>query len=1734
MPSKGNMPVPPKWSGQDKRFGETIKSNLDVLCGYSGDPLDRALTARDLLDSGIAKLAVGSVTFSGGSSGLAPATGLPVYDAPPAPTSLAASGAFQNIILSWNLERYQGHSYVEVYRHTSDVIADAILTAQVSGSVAGVFSDFVGAGADFYYWVRAVNDNGVVGPFNSSTGTRGQTAPDVDFLLDALEGEITESELATDLQGEIDKISGGINVAGSIAAQVASEATARGLAISAETTARGLAISAEATARGSAISAEATARSSAISAAVSGEASARASAITASADAIQSQINDITGVPPWNSSASYSISDTVHHDGKLFAAAAANSDSEPTFGGSPVASTNTDWTLTGDYVSLASVSQANSASITAINNISTDSSSAAAVAIKGLQTSKEDTGVAASAVSALATTVADTYATSSEVTSLETAVFNDMTGVAAWSSSASYSVGDKVISGKKLYRATDSSTDVVPPNSSYWAVDTLSSASAVSELSTTLTDDYQTASATNLLLAGKETSGAAAQALSDAKAYADDNFATSSDLTAVETAVFNDMTGVADWNGSTTYAAGDKVISGKKLYRATDTSTDVEPPNGSYWVVDTLSSASAVSELSTTLTDDYQTASATNLLLAGKETSGAAATALSDAKAYADDNFATSSDLTAVETAVFNDMTGVADWNGSTTYAVGDKVISGKKLYRAIDASTDVEPPSSSYWAVDTLSSASAVSDLSTTLTDDYLTATATNLLLANKETAGAAATALSSANAYADANFATSSELTNLESATFGNLTGLSAYNENTSYSAGDRVTHGDGAAKKIYIAIQASNSSNKQAPTVTAFWDEDTIASQAVTNAALNGKETSGAAAQALQDARTYTDTNAASASEFSALNTALFEDVAGVNAWVNTTFYDIGDRIYHNRKIYRSIKDTEDILTSLPTWNSSTTYAVDSVIKYTNSGVTLPYKSLISNSNSTPHNNISGDNPKWAIATVEPTPSTNGYWALDPVAAASALTALDAKVTDDYALSSDVTTLESALFNDLTGVADWSSSTAYAVGDRAIYGQRLYRAIAQSSNVTPPSNASKWVVDTVTTSSALSALETEVGLNYALASNLTTLESSLYSDLIGVSAWVGTSTGVTATNYSAGDFVTHDGKLWKALAASTNVEPSTTSNKWEQDTLTTADQVESAYAKSSDITVLQSNVFNSMTGVDDWNSSTSYAVSDRVVYTQSNGVKKLYRALIANSNTTPHNNISGENPKWALDTIASALVVSALDTKITDDYSTTQTLNGQFSAKEDAGTAAALLTDYRTSVNQDSATTTAVDAAYSAIFSEMTGLPDWDASSNYAVGDRVVHRASSTANRKVYKALLANSNSAPHLNFTGSSPKWELDTLAFAGALTTLDAVINADNTGLVDRTTAVELRIDDVGDVTMEQQFTAQANAIGDLESQYTVKIDANGAVAGFGLASTTTSLGTNESEFYVNADRFAIMRGGSDTTAAVSPFVVQATATTLNGETVPAGVYMTDAFIRNGSIVNAQIANAAIDDAKISDLTVNKITGSFADLESVLTGTLDADNITTNTLNVAGVAIQDSIGRIAGTAGNDVSMGSYSEVSESNFVNASPHHIAAAYHSNGPIQAGSVMGGSPLFSFNFTTFNFTNTRDFVITVMLDPVGSFSSASSTGFAFAVRATTSATAYTSTSASDYITTRGTSRGGTGSSDAYILSDIVTLAANTQYYIWVFGISDDVSISGTGARGIRDGQISVMGLNR
>jgi len=57
------------------------------------------------------------------------------------------------------------------------------------------------------------------------------------------------------------------------------------------------------------------------------------------------------------------------------------------------------------------------------------------------------------------------------------------------------------------------------------------------------------------------------------------------------------------------------------------------------------------------------------------------------------------------------------------------------------------------------------------------------------------------------------------------------------------------------------------------------------------------------------------------------------------------------------------------------------------------------------------------------------------------------------------------------------------------------------------------------------------------------------------------------------------------------------------------------------------------------------------------------------------------------------------------------------------------------------------------------------------------------------------------------------------------------------------------------------------------------------------------------------------------TGSGSPYFTLSTPQVIDGVEVPAGVYMYDAFIYNGSITNAKIGDAAIDTAKIADASI---------------------------------------------------------------------------------------------------------------------------------------------------------------------------------------------------------------------
>lgn len=121
--------------------------------------------------------------------------------------------------------------------------------------------------------------------------------------------------------------------------------------------------------------------------------------------------------------------------------------------------------------------------------------------------------------------------------------------------------------------------------------------------------------------------------------------------------------------------------------------------------------------------------------------------------------------------------------------------------------------------------------------------------------------------------------------------------------------------------------------------------------------------------------------------------------------------------------------------------------------------------------------------------------------------------------------------------------------------------------------------------------------------------------------------------------------------------------------------------------------------------------------------------------------------------------------------------------------------------------------------------------------------------------------------------------------------------------------------------IQQEAQTRVNADGDIYAKYSVKIDVNGYVAGYGLMSTANN-STPFSEFIVRADRFAI---GSPSGPGITPVIPFIVTTTTDAKGNAPGVYMDMAMIKKASIVSAFIGDAEITTAKIKDAAVETLT-----------------------------------------------------------------------------------------------------------------------------------------------------------------------------------------------------------------
>ncbi|MDM5083748.1 DUF1983 domain-containing protein [Aeromonas rivipollensis] len=169
--------------------------NVELLTGQRGDRLDKAVTYRELAALGLSTLrqGAGGVFVPGKNPELFPPGQM---EFPHAPVNVIANGAFHTVLVEWDPPKYRGHAHAEIWRTEESNQSDAVLVGTTS---ANLFSDAIGKGAKFYYWVRFVNGADNKGPFQGVNGVVAETSRDVQDILDELQGKIEGSHLAQEL-----------------------------------------------------------------------------------------------------------------------------------------------------------------------------------------------------------------------------------------------------------------------------------------------------------------------------------------------------------------------------------------------------------------------------------------------------------------------------------------------------------------------------------------------------------------------------------------------------------------------------------------------------------------------------------------------------------------------------------------------------------------------------------------------------------------------------------------------------------------------------------------------------------------------------------------------------------------------------------------------------------------------------------------------------------------------------------------------------------------------------------------------------------------------------------------------------------------------------------------------------------------------------------------------------------------------------------------------------------------------------------------------------------------------------------------------------------------------------------------------------------------------------------------------------------------------------------------------
>lgn len=185
---------PPNLPQVGRNVDDNVRRSLDALRSFflavakQGGPV----TVRDLQVAGL-------VDSGGNATSPGPDTSIP-----PQVTGLEATGAFRTIMLAWNDMHYAGLAYYEIWRSEDSLFTNAARVATTVSTVYGDLPANISTAKTYWYWVRIVSTGGIRGPWSDSVSA--STANDPAYLMELLTGQLTSSQLHSELDSRINNL----------------------------------------------------------------------------------------------------------------------------------------------------------------------------------------------------------------------------------------------------------------------------------------------------------------------------------------------------------------------------------------------------------------------------------------------------------------------------------------------------------------------------------------------------------------------------------------------------------------------------------------------------------------------------------------------------------------------------------------------------------------------------------------------------------------------------------------------------------------------------------------------------------------------------------------------------------------------------------------------------------------------------------------------------------------------------------------------------------------------------------------------------------------------------------------------------------------------------------------------------------------------------------------------------------------------------------------------------------------------------------------------------------------------------------------------------------------------------------------------------------------------------------------------------------------------------------------